>query len=48
MFSELTSKIAESTDGAQAVAAFARHRPDWTIMGIALKGVNGLEAPRRF
>src|SRR5262245_460587 len=47
MFSDLTSEVTECADGAHAVEAFAQHRPDWTIMDIAMKGVNGLEATRR-
>jgi CheY-like chemotaxis protein len=47
MFTDPTSEVTECADGAQAVAAFAHHRPDWTIMDIAMKGVNGLEATRR-
>jgi len=47
MFNDLTCEVTECADGAQAVAAFAQHHPDWTIMDIAMKGVNGLEATRR-
>ena len=47
MLGDLASEFTECTDGAQAVAAFARQRPDWTIMDIAMKGMNGLEATRR-
>src|SRR6478752_6800633 len=43
MCSDLTSEVTECADGAQAIAAFAQDRPDWTIMDIAMKGVNGLE-----
>jgi CheY-like chemotaxis protein len=47
MLEELASEVTECADGAQAVAAFARQRPDWTIMDIAMKGMDGLEATRR-
>jgi CheY-like chemotaxis protein len=47
MLEELASEFIECADGAQAVAAFARQRPDWTIMDIAMKGMDGLEATRR-
>ena len=47
MLDELASEFTECADGAQAVAEFARQRPDWTIMDIAMEGMNGLEATRR-
>jgi CheY-like chemotaxis protein len=47
MLDELASEFTECADGDEAVAAFARQRPDWTIMDIAMKGMNGLEATRR-
>jgi CheY-like chemotaxis protein len=47
MLGELASELTECADGAQAVAAFARQRPDWTLMDIAMKGMDGLEATRR-
>ena len=47
MLGELASEFTECADGAQAVAEFARQRPDWTIMDIAMQGMNGLEATRR-
>jgi CheY-like chemotaxis protein len=47
LLGDLASEFTECTEGAQAVAAFARQRPDWTIMDIAMKGMDGLEATRR-
>ena len=47
MLDELASEFTECADGAEAVAAFARQRPDWTIMDITMKGMDGLEATRR-
>ena len=47
MLEDLASEFTECADGAQAVSAFARKRPDWTIMDIAMKGMDGLEATRR-
>lgn len=44
---DLASEFTECADGAEAVAAFARERPDWTIMDVTMKGMNGLEATRR-
>jgi len=47
MLDELASEFTECADGAEAVAAYARQRPDWTIMDITMKGMDGLEATRR-
>ena len=47
MLSDLASGFTECADGAAALEAFASYRPDWTIMDIAMKGMNGLEATRR-
>ncbi|HXJ62069.1 MAG TPA: response regulator transcription factor [Verrucomicrobiae bacterium] len=47
MLEDLASEVTECADGAEAVAAFARQRPDWTIMDITMKGMDGLEATRR-
>jgi CheY-like chemotaxis protein len=43
----LASEFAECCDGADAVLTFTRERPDWTIMDIAMKPMDGLEATRR-
>jgi CheY-like chemotaxis protein len=45
--SHVATEFAECSDGGEAVAAFARERPDWTIMDVAMKPVDGLEATRR-
>ena len=47
LLGDLASEFTECVDGAEAVAEFARQRPDWTIMDIAMKGMDGLEATRR-
>ncbi len=47
MLSDLASEFTECVDGAEAVAAFARQRPDWTVMDITMKGMDGLQATRR-
>jgi DNA-binding NarL/FixJ family response regulator len=39
--------VAEAADGAEALAAAERVRPDVVLMDIAMKGMNGLEAAAR-
>lgn len=36
----------ECDDGAQALSAYARHRPDWVLMDIKMKEMDGLAATR--
>ena len=43
----LTSEFVECADGAEAVTAFSQQRPDWTIMDVGMKGMDGLEATRQ-
>ena len=38
------STVLEASDGHDALAAIARHRPDVVLMDIAMPGLNGLEA----
>ena len=45
--SHVASDFAECSDGGEAVAAFEREHPDWTIMDVAMKPMDGLEATRR-
>lgn len=45
--SHLADHFIECADGGEAVAAFARERPDWTIMDVAMKPVDGIEATGR-
>src|SRR5688572_17206434 len=34
----------ECRDGKEAIAAFTAHQPDWVLMDIQMKGVDGLSA----
>lgn len=36
--------VAEATDGAEALAAYRKHRPDVTLMDLQMPGMNGVEA----
>jgi len=46
MLSDLGCDFTECASGTEAVAAFATYRPDWTIMDLAMEGMDGLEATR--
>jgi len=37
----------ECHDGLEAIAAFAEHRPDWVLMDIEMKPLDGLAATRQ-
>ena len=37
----------ECQDGLEAIAAFAQHRPDWILMDIEMKPLDGLAATRQ-
>jgi len=43
----LTSEFVECANGDEAVTVFSQQRPDWTIMDVTMKGMDGLEATRR-
>lgn len=37
----------ECSDGSEAIRAFAKHRPDWVLMDIDMKELDGLSAARQ-
>ena len=39
--------VGECTDGADALAAYERLRPDWVLMDIGMKNVDGITATRQ-
>ncbi len=41
-----TDEKIECSDGRTAIAAFAAHRPDWVLMDIEMRPVDGLAAAR--
>jgi CheY-like chemotaxis protein len=47
LVAEFASEVYECGDGAEALAAYTTHRPDWTLMDIDLPQLNGLEATRQ-
>jgi CheY-like chemotaxis protein len=44
---DLADHLYECADGANALAEYARRRPDWVLMDIMMPGVDGLTATRQ-
>lgn len=44
---DLASEINECPDGREALAAFVRFQPDWVLMDIKMKDMDGLAATRQ-
>jgi CheY-like chemotaxis protein len=47
LLKDIAETIYECTDGSEAVAAYEAHRPDWVLMDIKMKEVDGIAATRR-
>jgi two-component system, chemotaxis family, chemotaxis protein CheY len=47
LVSDLFVCIHECTDGAEALTAYAEHRPDWVLMDIKMAAVDGFVATRQ-
>jgi CheY-like chemotaxis protein len=47
LLGDLTETFVECDDGAQALEAYRRHHPDWVLMDIKMKEVDGLAATRQ-
>jgi CheY-like chemotaxis protein len=47
IISDLAGEITELGDGAEALAAYAGCRPDWVLMDIRMKGMDGISATRQ-
>lgn len=43
---DLFNFVAECDDGAEALAAYKQHRPDWVLMDIEMSRMDGLTATR--
>jgi len=44
---DFAERIYECSDGSDALAAFGRYRPDWVLMDIKMRDVDGFAATRR-
>jgi len=44
---DLAEDLTECDDGAQALGAYHRCHPDWVLMDIRMKGMDGLAATRQ-
>jgi CheY-like chemotaxis protein len=44
---DLADQISECDDGDQVLAAYAAERPDWVLMDIEMKRINGIAATRQ-
>ncbi len=46
MVEDINPNIIECDDGGAAISLFERHRPDWVLMDISMRPVDGLTATR--
>ena len=44
---DLAETIIECGDGAETLYAYCKHRPDWVLMDIEMKDMNGIAATRQ-
>lgn len=44
---DLADAVHECGDGAEALDAYRRHRPDWVLMDIKMPGLDGIAASRQ-
>ena len=44
--SDLVSLVVECEDGADSIAAYEQHRPDWVLMDIEMQQTDGITATR--
>jgi CheY-like chemotaxis protein len=47
MVFDLADEIAECEDGARALALYSENQPDWVLMDIQMKDINGLTATKQ-
>ena len=44
---DLAESINECSDGAEALSAYTKHRPDWVLMDIKMDGLDGIAATKQ-
>ena len=44
---KLADQIVECSDGLEAVAVYEAQRPDWVLMDVEMKGMDGITATRK-
>lgn len=44
---DIDKDVCECADGVEAFAAFEEHRPDWVLMDLAMRQMDGLTATRQ-
>lgn len=44
---DLAEAINECSDGAEALSAYTKHRPDWVLMDIKMKELDGIAATKQ-
>ena len=47
LIKSVLAEVYECTDGAQALEAYTEHQPDWVLMDIEMKEVDGITATRQ-
>jgi len=47
LVSEFASRVDECTDGAEALALYAAHLPDWVLMDIKMSKMDGIAATKQ-
>jgi CheY-like chemotaxis protein len=47
IIADLAGDVSERGDGAEALSAYAECRPDWVLMDIRMKGLDGISAARQ-
>lgn len=47
LLADLVETVHECDDGAQALALYAAHQPDWVLMDLQMKTMDGLTATRQ-
>jgi CheY-like chemotaxis protein len=47
LLGKVAGEFVECSDGDEAMAAYARHRPDWVVMDIKMERVDGITATKQ-